>query len=67
MRPHEGWGWILTAGILAILVGVIIWAGWPVSTGWALGYLAGISLIFSGWSYIAISMAAKRLGPAAQA
>jgi len=34
---------------------------WPVSTAWALGTLAGISLIFSGWSYIAISLAARRV------
>jgi len=25
MRPQSGWGWVLTAGILAILVGLIIW------------------------------------------
>jgi uncharacterized membrane protein HdeD (DUF308 family) len=61
MRPQSGWGWILTAGILAILVGLIIWMNWPVSTAWALGTLAGISLIFSGWSYIAISLAARRV------
>jgi uncharacterized membrane protein HdeD (DUF308 family) len=60
-RPHSGWGWILTAGILSVLVGLIIWIGWPVSTAWALGYLAGISLIFSGWSYVMLSLAAKRV------
>jgi uncharacterized membrane protein HdeD (DUF308 family) len=61
MRPHSGWGWILTAGILAILVGLIILIQWPVSTAYALGYLAGISLIFSGWSYVMLSLAAKRI------
>ncbi|MCB1488801.1 MAG: HdeD family acid-resistance protein, partial [Bauldia sp.] len=59
MRPHGGWGWMLTAGILAIIVGIIIWANWPVSTAWAIGTLTGISLIFTGWSYIMISMAAR--------
>jgi uncharacterized membrane protein HdeD (DUF308 family) len=61
MRPHSGWVWMLVAGILAILVGVIIWIDWPVSTAWALGYLVGISLIFSGWSYVMLSLAAKRV------
>ena len=59
MRPHRGWGWVLTAGILAIIVGLIIWLNWPVSTAWAIGTLTGISLIFTGWSYIMISMAAR--------
>ena len=54
MRPHAGWGWMLTAGILSIIVGLIILIQWPVSTAYALGYLAGISLIFSGWSYVMI-------------
>jgi uncharacterized membrane protein HdeD (DUF308 family) len=67
MRPHTGWGWILTAGILAILVGLIIWLSWPVSTAWALGTLAGISFIFSGWSYIMVAMAAKQLDTASPA
>ena len=59
MRPQRGWGWMLTAGILAIFVGLIIWASWPVSTAWAIGTLTGISLIFTGWSYIMISLAAR--------
>ncbi len=33
MRPHAGWGWMLAAGILAIIVGLIILIQWPVSTG----------------------------------
>lgn len=60
VRPQQGWGWILTAGILSILVGAIIWIEWPVSAAWAIGTLAGISLIFTGWSYIMIAMAARQ-------
>jgi len=61
MRPQGGWGWMLTAGVLSVLVGLIVLVQWPVSTGYALGYLAGISLIFSGWSYVMLSLAAKRV------
>ena len=61
MRPHSGWGWMLTAGILSVIVGLIILIQWPLSTAYALGYLAGISLIFSGWSYVMISLAARRI------
>jgi uncharacterized membrane protein HdeD (DUF308 family) len=60
MRPHSGWGWMVASGILAIIVGILIWANWPVSALWALGTLAGISLIFSGWTYIFLSMAVRR-------
>ncbi len=59
-RPHAAWGWIVAAGALAIIVGVMILASWPSSASWVLGTLAGISLIFSGWSYIMIALAARR-------
>ena len=60
LRPHAAWGWIVAAGALAIVVGVMILASWPSSAAWVLGTLAGISLIFSGWSYIMIALAARR-------
>ncbi len=63
-RPSSGWGWIVTAGVLAIVLGILIVMGWPQSTDWVLGTLVGISLIFSGWSYIMIAMASRRLSAA---
>jgi uncharacterized membrane protein HdeD (DUF308 family) len=61
VRPHEGWGWIVTAGVIAIVAGVLIFLQWPLSALYLLGTLAGISLIFSGWSYVMIAQAARRV------
>lgn len=61
MRPHTSWAWMLVAGILAIAVGLMIWIGWPISGLWALGTLAGISLIFSGWSYVMMALLARQV------
>jgi uncharacterized membrane protein HdeD (DUF308 family) len=47
--------------VLALIVGLMIVSNWPISALWALGTLAGISLIFSGWSYIMIALAGRRL------
>ncbi len=63
-RPHTGWGWILAAGILAVVVALMIIFSWPFSGLWVPGTLAGISFIFSGWSYIMIAMAGRRLASA---
>jgi uncharacterized membrane protein HdeD (DUF308 family) len=60
-RPHSGWGWILAAGILAIVVALMIISSWPFSGFWVPGTLVGISLIFSGWSYVMIALAGRRL------
>ena len=61
LRPHDGWGWIVASGVIAVIVGVLIYIQWPMSSGYALGTLAGISLAFTGWSYVAIALAARRL------
>jgi uncharacterized membrane protein HdeD (DUF308 family) len=52
---------MLVAGILAIAVGLMIWIGWPISGLWALGTLAGISLVFSGWSYVMMALLARQV------
>jgi uncharacterized membrane protein HdeD (DUF308 family) len=61
LRPHDGWGWVVGAGVIAIGAGVLILLHWPLSGFFLLGTLAGISLIVSGWSYVMIALAARRL------
>jgi uncharacterized membrane protein HdeD (DUF308 family) len=60
MRPHNGWGWMIFAGLIAIAVGVLIFEQWPFSALYLLGTLAGISLIISGWCDVMIALAARR-------
>src|SRR5262249_28990712 len=55
MRPHEGSGWIIAAGVTAVVAGVLILLQWPFSATYLIGTLAGISLIVSGWSYVMIA------------
>lgn len=58
-RPFANWGWLLFSGILGVAVGMLIWLGWPSSAIWALGLLAGIELIFSGWSMVMLALSAR--------
>ena len=60
MRPTVGWGWVLVSGIMSIVVGALIFAGLPSSAAWAIGLLAGINMISSGWAYLSLAMAADR-------
>jgi uncharacterized membrane protein HdeD (DUF308 family) len=60
VRPHEGWGFLLLSGIAALAVGVLITLSLPSSAEWALGLLAGINLLFSGWSYVFLALAGRR-------
>lgn len=62
MRPLEGWGWLLVAGILGVIVGLFILNQFPSSAGWAIGLLVGINLIASGIAYISLAYSAKKRG-----
>jgi uncharacterized membrane protein HdeD (DUF308 family) len=67
VRPHEGWGFLLLSGIAALAVGVLITLSLPSSAEWALGLLAGINLLFSGWSYVFLALAGRRAHESAAA
>jgi len=62
VRPHEGWGWLLLSGLVAIAVGVLIAAELPASAAWAIGLLTGINLLSSGVSFVALALAGRRAG-----
>jgi uncharacterized membrane protein HdeD (DUF308 family) len=64
LRPLRPWGWVLGAGVLAALVGLIIIFSWPLSGAWVLGTLAGISLIISGWAYVMMGSMARQVAAA---
>src|SRR4051812_10052340 len=55
----ERWGWLLTAGIMDILIAAFIIAGLPGSALWALGLLVGINMLFGGATLIAMALAAR--------
>jgi uncharacterized membrane protein HdeD (DUF308 family) len=55
----KGWYWALIAGIISILLGVIIIAQWPISGLWVIGLFVAIELIFNGWAYVFIALAAR--------
>lgn len=55
----QRWGWMLTAGLMDIIVAGIIIAGLPGSALWAIGLLVGINLMFGGATLIAMALAAR--------
>jgi len=53
------WAWMLTSGIIDLILGVIILAGLPGSAAWALGLLVGINMAFGGAALISMALAAR--------
>lgn len=62
MRGIPGWVWTLLGGVVAMMLGGMIMAQWPVSGLWVIGLFISIEMIFAGWSHIMIALAAKRVG-----
>ena len=60
LRHAAGWGWLLFAGLTAIVLGILILMQWPVSALWVIGMFVAIELIVNGWTYIFIAMGMRR-------
>ncbi len=60
LKGLSGSGLMMTSSILGIVIGILILVGWPTSSMWAIGVLAGIELIFSGFALASFSLALRK-------
>jgi uncharacterized membrane protein HdeD (DUF308 family) len=65
IRRRVSAGMVLVDAIITLVLGILIWAQWPSSSGWAIGTLVGVSLIFSGISRLMLSSAVSRAATSA--
>lgn len=59
LHPRAGWGWALLSGVPGVLIGALIWLGWPNTTIWAIGLLFGINLLSTGISMVMIAQGGR--------
>jgi len=57
------WGWMLTSGVIDLVLGGMILAGLPSTAAWAIGLLVGINMVFGGAALIAMALHAKNAAP----
>jgi uncharacterized membrane protein HdeD (DUF308 family) len=57
LRSTPKWGWLLVSGLLALLLGILIWIEFPGTAAWVIGVLLGIDLVFSGVALIMLALA----------
>ena len=60
MRAHRGVVWMFLSGLVTLVVGAALAMRLPYAGLNAPGTLVGISLIFAGWAYIALVLAARK-------
>ncbi len=56
-----GRAWLLLSGAIAFLLGIMIWAEWPVSGLWVIGTFVAIDLVFSGVWLIMLALNVRGL------
>jgi len=54
-------GWVLFNGVIAMLLGGMIWFHWPSSSIWAIGILVGVNLLMTGMTRLMFGLAARKL------
>ena len=59
LRGSAGWGWLVLAGLSAIILGVLILAQWPMSGLWVIGLFIAIEMLINGWTYIFLAFAIR--------
>jgi uncharacterized membrane protein HdeD (DUF308 family) len=60
-RDAAASGWLLFNGIVALLLGGLIWFHWPSSSIWAIGTLVGVNLLLTGFTRLMLGVAGRRL------
>jgi len=60
LRPAPGSGWLLFDAIVTLALAAMIWSAWPLSSAWAVGTLAGVSMFSSGITRLMLSIAVRR-------
>lgn len=57
---QSGWHWFLTSGCIALIAAVLLVVKLPYTHSFTPATVAGASLLFSGWAYVAMALASRR-------
>jgi uncharacterized membrane protein HdeD (DUF308 family) len=60
IQPRHGSWWLLLDSAICIVLAVMIWRAWPSSSIWVVGTLVGISLLFTGFSRLMLTLTVRK-------
>lgn len=58
MRSNPAWIWLFLNGVVALILGGMIFAKWPSDAAWMIGLLYGIQSIFAGFAFLMVGFRA---------
>ena len=53
-------GWVTFSGVMSLVLAIYVGAQFPDSAMWVIGLLFGIEMMFSGWAFVMLALAARR-------
>lgn len=60
LRSNPAWIWLLLNGVVALVLGGMIFSKWPSDAAWIIGLLYGIQSIFSGSALLMLGVRADK-------
>lgn len=60
MVKFEHWGWIFFNGLVTFSLGLMIYHQWPLAGLWVIGLFVGVDMVLSGWSWLLLSLCARK-------
>jgi uncharacterized membrane protein HdeD (DUF308 family) len=61
VERFHSWPWVLLHGVVDLVLGVLIWQGWPESSLVIIGLFVGIDLVLNGWSWVILALTVRSL------
>ena len=55
------YGWVIFSGLVSVVLGILLWAQWPVSAFWFIGFAVGLSFVFEGISLSSLALRLKAI------
>ena len=57
------WGWTVLGGLVSLFLGILLGMEWPQSGLWFIGMCIGIDMVFNGWGWVMMALAAHAAPP----
>jgi uncharacterized membrane protein HdeD (DUF308 family) len=56
----RGRGWTMMAGVIALLLGICVWTGWPVAKPWFVALCLAVDFLCHGAAWSALALAERK-------
>jgi uncharacterized membrane protein HdeD (DUF308 family) len=57
----RNWGWALFHGVVTLILGIMVWSGWPAISIVVIGVFVGIEVLVCGWVWIMMALSVRSI------